>query len=93
MCLGQIMRMRRILLGVGSAAVWLVWLVVVILWTPVVALVFLCTSWWDKKRWFTGRVFRFGTRLMVGVNPWWNITVKGALPPRCSEPFVAVCNH
>ncbi|TFG66516.1 MAG: 1-acyl-sn-glycerol-3-phosphate acyltransferase [Gemmatimonadales bacterium] len=86
-------RMRRFLLGVGNGAVWLVWLLIIIAWCPVVAVVFLCTAWWDERRWYTGRIFRFGTRLLVGVNPWWSVTVEGTLPPRSSEPFVAVCNH
>jgi 1-acyl-sn-glycerol-3-phosphate acyltransferase len=30
---------------------------------------------------------------MVALNPWWSITVEGDVPPRSSEPFVAVCNH
>jgi 1-acyl-sn-glycerol-3-phosphate acyltransferase len=85
--------MSKTLLGVGNAVVWLAWFIIIMAWGPVVAITFLSTAWWDERRWFTGRVFRFGTRLLVGVNPWWSITVEGTIPPRSTEPFVAVCNH
>ena len=85
--------MRRILQGFGNGYVWLMWFFVVVAWVPLVTIVFVCTAWWDKRRWYTGRVFRLGTRVLVAVNPWWTITVVGDIPPRSSEPFVAVCNH
>ncbi len=85
--------MSRLLLGIASGGVWLLWLVVIVVWFPFVAVVFLLTAWWDKRRWFTGRAFRLGTRAMVALNPWWSITVEGDIPPKSSEPFVAVCNH
>ncbi len=85
--------MGKILQGIGNGCVWLMWFFVVVAWVPLVAVVFLSTAWWDKRRWFTGRVFRMGTRVLVAVNPWWTITVVGDIPPRSSEPFVAVCNH
>lgn len=85
--------MRRLLEWIGNGAVYLLWLLVVVAWFPLVAVVFLCTAWWDKRRWFTGRAFRLGTRLLVGLNPWWSVRVEGQLPSRSSEPFVAVCNH
>lgn len=85
--------MGKILQGIGNGCVWLMWFFVVVAWVPLVAVVFLSTAWWDKRRWFTGRVFRMGTRVLVAVNPWWTITVVGDMPSRSSEPFVAVCNH
>jgi 1-acyl-sn-glycerol-3-phosphate acyltransferase len=73
--------------------VWLVWVVVVIVWNVFVFLVFVSTAWWDRRRWYAGRAFRIGARVLVALNPWWTIEVVGELPPRSSEPFVAVCNH
>lgn len=77
----------------GSACVWLVWTIFVVGWCLVVAFVFILTAWWDRRRWYTGRVFRFGTKVLVALNPWWRIEVVGTPPARSSEPFVAVCNH
>lgn len=65
----------------------------VIVWTPVVGLAFLLTAWWDRPRRITGRVFRFGARLLVTVNPYWRVRVIGALPRRSAHPLVVVSNH
>ncbi len=85
--------MRNLLRVFGSGGVWLVWVVVVVIWNMLVFLVFVSTAWWDRRRWYTGRAFRIGARVLVALNPWWRIDVVGDLPPRSSEPFVAVCNH
>lgn len=85
--------MRNALRVLGSGGVWLAWIGVVLIWNVVVTLVFIGTAWWDRRRWYTGRAFRIGARILVAVNPWWSIEVVGTLPPRSSEPFVAVCNH
>jgi 1-acyl-sn-glycerol-3-phosphate acyltransferase len=78
---------------IGSGLVWFLWVIVVMVWTLVVAVTYALTVWWDERRWYAGRVFRFGSRILVWLNPWWRIRVEGEIPPRSSEPFVAVCNH
>ena len=85
--------MNNRLRAVGSAAVWILWTLIVLGWSLVVAVVFVLTAWWDERRWYTGRVFRLGTKILVATNPWWSIEVVGTPPPRSTEPFVAVCNH
>lgn len=85
--------MRRVGRWVVSAIVWFLWLVISAVWTVVVAVVFAATAWWDEPRWYAGRVFHFGAKLLVMVNPWWSVDVEGAIPTRASMPFVAVCNH
>ena len=79
--------------GVTSFLVWVGWQILVILWTPVVALALLVTGWWDRPRWYAGRTFRFGARVLVALNPFWKVRWEGELPPRASHPFVAVSNH
>ena len=79
--------------GVASLLVWAAWLVLVIVWTPVVALSLAFTGWWDRPRWITGRVFRFGARLLVAFNPFWRVRLEGRVPARNAHPFVAVSNH
>lgn len=76
-----------------SGIVWILWVIVSALWTPVVAIVYTLTVWWDERRWYTGRVFRTGARILVAVNPFWRVRIEGDLPSRESEPFVTVCNH
>lgn len=78
---------------IGSGIVWFLWALVLVVWTPIVGVTYLLTAWWDRRRWYAGRVFRLGARVMVWVNPWWRVSIEGDLPPRSSEPFVAVCNH
>lgn len=78
---------------VTSFLVWIVWQLLVILWTPVVALALVFTGWWDRPRWITGRVFRFGARILVALNPFWKVRVEGQVPSRDAHPFVAIANH
>ena len=79
--------------GVASLIVWVAWQLLVILWTPVVGIALLLTGWWDRPRWIAGRVFRFGARILVALNPFWSVRVEGHVPKRRSHPFVAVANH
>ena len=76
-----------------SFLVWIAWQSLVILWTPVVAIALLLTGWWDRPRWIAGRVFRFGARILIALNPFWKARVEGRVPARDLHPFVAVANH
>jgi 1-acyl-sn-glycerol-3-phosphate acyltransferase len=76
-----------------SLLVWAGWQVMVILWTPVVALAMAATAWWDRPRWIAGRVFRFGARVLVALNPFWIVRWEGRVPSRGDHPFIAVANH
>jgi len=82
-----------VLRGITSFLVWVAWQILVILWTPVVGIALLLTGWWDRPRWIAGRVFRFGARVLVSLNPFWKVRVVGQAPERGSHPFVAVANH
>jgi len=84
---------HRLLRDLTSLLVWVAWQTVVILWTPVVAIALLLTGWWDRPRRITGRVFRFGARILVWLNPFWSVRVEGLVPARDAHPFVAVANH
>ncbi len=66
--------------AVASLLVWAAWTVLVILWTPVVAISLAFTGWWDRSRWIAGRVFRFGARLLVALNPFWSVRLEGRVP-------------
>lgn len=79
--------------GLISLLVWIVWEILVILWTPVVTVALLLTGWWDRPRWIAGRVFRFGARILVALNPFWKVRWEGRVPDRKDHPFIAVSNH
>ncbi len=76
-----------------SALVWLLWAVLVVVWTPVVFLAWLATAWWDRQRWYAGRTFRLCAALALRLNPLWSLDVTGRLPADRRGPYVAVCNH
>jgi len=79
--------------GAASLLVWTAWVALVIVWTPVVAISLAITGWWDQPRWNAGRVFRFGARILVALNPFWSVRLEGRMPARNAHPFVAVSNH
>jgi len=77
----------------ASAAIWVVWLVATAAWTLVVGVVWALTAWWDERRWYAGRTFRLGSRVLLFLNPFWRVRIEGD-PPRAElYPFVAVSNH
>jgi 1-acyl-sn-glycerol-3-phosphate acyltransferase len=79
--------------GFVSAVLWVAWFSLVVLWTPVVAAAFLTTAWWDRGRRIAGRVFRWGARVLMAMNPFWKLRVIGPRPDRRSHPLVVVSNH
>ncbi|MFO0094974.1 MAG: lysophospholipid acyltransferase family protein [Gemmatimonadaceae bacterium] len=65
---------------------------VVILGTPVVALVFACTAPFDKGRYAAGRAFRLVGVTAMRLNGLWSFRVRGSLAdPR--RPYVVIANH
>lgn len=85
--------MRQLAHVIVSAMVWLLWAVLVIVWTPLVLLVWLATAWWDERRWYVGRTFRLTTNLALALNPLWSAEHVGRLPDDRRGPYVVVSNH
>lgn len=75
-----------------SALVWPMWAIIVLAFTPLVALTWLLTAWWDPRRWWVGRVFRLTAATALRVTPLWRARYSGRLPPG-DRPYVVVCNH
>jgi 1-acyl-sn-glycerol-3-phosphate acyltransferase len=79
----------------GAVLNWWAWVetvLVVILGTPVVALVFALTAPFDKGRYAAGRAFRLVGVTAMRLNGLWNFHVRGSLAdPR--RPYVVVANH
>lgn len=78
---------------IASAVIWIVWLAATAVWTLVVAVVWALTAWWDRRRWYAGRTFRLGSRVLLFLNPFWRVRIEGEPPPSDLYPFVAVSNH
>lgn len=79
----------------GTLLNWWAWVEtvsVVILGTPVVAIVWLFTAPLDKGRYAAGRAFRLVGVTAMRLNGLWNFRVRGKLAdPR--RPYVVIANH
>ena len=72
---------------------WLVLGVVLIVWTPLVAVVFLVTAPFDKGRYAAGYLFRKLTVAHQVLNPLWRFRVTGTMITDPRRPYVVVANH
>lgn len=79
----------------GTVLNWWAWLetvLVVILGTPVVALIWVFTAPFDKGRYAAGRAFRVVGVTAMRLNGLWNFHTRGVITdPR--RPYVVVANH
>ena len=76
-----------------SVWAWLVLGVVVIVWTPMVALVRLVTLPFDPAAYRAGHLFRKLTVVHQKLNPLWHFQVSGTVPDNPRNPYVVVANH
>lgn len=82
--------MKRSILSLWS---WFALGVIVILWTPVVFLVWIATTPFDSGRYATGYTFRRLSVLHQWLNPMWKFKTSGQLPTNKRNPYVMVSNH
>lgn len=79
----------------GTVLNWWAWVetvLVVILGTPVVAIIWLFTAPFDKGRYAAGRAFRLVGVTAMRINGLWKFRTRGTLAdPR--RPYVVVANH
>jgi 1-acyl-sn-glycerol-3-phosphate acyltransferase len=76
-----------------SGAIWIVTALVVILWVPWLALVFVATAPFDPGRYIVGRWFRRAAMTCVALNPLWHFRTSGVRIRDPRHPYVAVSNH
>ena len=72
---------------------WLVLFVVIIVWTPLVAVVRLVTMPFDPAAYRAGYLFRKLTVVHQKLNPLWHFEVSGIVPDNPRNPYVVVANH
>lgn len=72
---------------------WLVLVVCIVVWFPVLAVVRLLTAPFDRGRYIPGRIFRKIGPAMATLNPLWRFRYSGTLPKDPRRPFVVVSNH
>ncbi|MGA7757683.1 MAG: lysophospholipid acyltransferase family protein [Ilumatobacteraceae bacterium] len=72
---------------------WLMLGVIVIVWTPMVAVVRLVTMPFDKGAYAAGYLFRKLTVAHERLTPLWKFRTSGTLPDDMRRPYVVVSNH
>ena len=82
--------MKRSILSLWS---WFALGAIVIVWTPIVFLVWIATTPFDKGRYATGYTFRRLCVLHQWLNPMWKFKTSGQLPANKRNPYVMVSNH
>jgi 1-acyl-sn-glycerol-3-phosphate acyltransferase len=85
--------MSRVWQSVVSIWAWLVLVVCVLLWLPLMLLVRLATAPFDRGRYMVGYLFRQIPVVMVTLNPLWRFRCTGPMPPDPRRPYVVVSNH
>jgi 1-acyl-sn-glycerol-3-phosphate acyltransferase len=72
---------------------WVVLGTLVLVFTPIVAVVRLATMPFDKGAYAAGYVFRKLTPIHSALSPLWTFSTSGSLPDDMRRPYVAVANH
>jgi 1-acyl-sn-glycerol-3-phosphate acyltransferase len=80
----------RTILSIWS---WFVLGVLVVLWTPLVAMVRLVTMPFDRGAYAAGYLFRKLAVVHQRLTPLWTFTTSGTLPTDMRRPYVVVSNH
>lgn len=99
MCGMAVSRSRRQLLGnpvartVLSVWAWLVLGVIVVIWVPLVAIVFVVTVPFDKGRYWPGWLFRRLCVVHNWFNPLWRFRTSGVKIHDPRHPYVVISNH
>jgi len=72
---------------------WLVLIVCILLWFPLLLVVRLVTLPFDKGAYAAGYLFRRIGPVMASLNPLWRFRYSGAMPADPRNPYVVVSNH
>jgi 1-acyl-sn-glycerol-3-phosphate acyltransferase len=84
---------RRIVAVPLSYLFWATCVLIVILWTPLVAVFRLLTFRSDPDRYRVGRLQRNSAVLAVRLNPFWDFRAVDDVHPDARRPYLFVANH
>ena len=76
-----------------SAILWMAIFVLVLIWVPLLALIFAATAPFDPGRYTVGRWFRRAAVVAVALIPLWRFRTSGVRIRDPRRPYVAVANH
>src|SRR4051812_21046607 len=85
--------MSRLWQSILSLWTWLVLVVCILVWFPVMAIVRLLTAPFDRGNYITGYIFRRIGSATAMLNPLWRFRYSGTLPENPRRPYVVVSNH
>jgi 1-acyl-sn-glycerol-3-phosphate acyltransferase len=85
--------MSRLWQSILSLWAWLVLVLCILIWFPVMIVLFLITAPFDPARYVTGYVFRRIGPVMATLNPLWSFRYSGTMPENPRLPYVVVSNH
>ena len=85
--------MSRLWQSILSLWAWLVLVLCILIWFPVMVLLLLVTGPFDRGRYIVGYVFRRIGPAMATLNPLWRFRYSGTMPQNPRQPYVVVSNH
>ncbi len=85
--------MKNLTTSLWSIWCWFVFGVCIVLWLPMMSIVWLVTAPFDPPRYWTGLLFRKLTVVHEKLNPLWTFRTAGTFPKDPRNPYVVVSNH
>lgn len=85
--------MSRLWQSILSLWAWLVLVLCILIWFPVMVILLLVTGPFDRGRYIVGYVFRRIGPAMATLNPLWRFRYSGTMPQNPRNPYVVVSNH
>ncbi len=79
--------------SVVSVWTWLILVLCVIIWLPLMLALWLVTVPFDRGRYAVGYLFRQIARVTATLNPLWRFRTGGVMPADPRRPYVVVSNH
>ena len=76
-----------------SIVLWFIVGLIVLVWLPTMAVLFVLTVPFDPGRYAVGRWFRVAAMMCVKVNPIWHFRWTGQRPADPRRPYIVVSNH
>src|SRR5262245_33449004 len=83
----------RLWQSIVSVWAWLVLVVCILLWLPLMLVVRLATAPFDRGRYAVGLLFRKIAVVEAALNPLWKFRCIGSMPSDPRRPYVVVSNH
>jgi 1-acyl-sn-glycerol-3-phosphate acyltransferase len=85
--------MSRLWQSLVSVWTWLVLVLCVLLWLPLMLVIWLLSAPFDRGRYAVGYLFRQIARVTATLNPLWRFRTAGLMPADPRRPYVVVSNH